>query len=57
RPFHCTFDDCKKVFIDATQLERHLERHGPKELECGIDGCRKRFSAQMLLRRHQSMVH
>ncbi|KAF9924632.1 hypothetical protein FBU30_005428 [Linnemannia zychae] len=57
RPFHCTYDDCKKVFIDATQLERHLERHGPKELECGIDGCRKRFSAQMLLRRHQSMVH
>ncbi|KAF9195401.1 hypothetical protein BGZ50_004572 [Haplosporangium sp. Z 11] len=57
RPFRCTYDDCKKVFIDATQLERHLERHGPKELECGIDGCRKRFSAQMLLRRHQSMVH
>ncbi|ORZ00031.1 hypothetical protein BCR41DRAFT_375287 [Lobosporangium transversale] len=57
RPFHCTYDDCKKVFIDAIQLERHLERHGPKELECGIDGCRKRFSAQMLLRRHQSMVH
>ncbi|KAI1314830.1 hypothetical protein EDD11_001655 [Mortierella claussenii] len=57
RPFHCTYDDCKKVFIDAVQLERHLERHGPKELECGIDGCRKRFSAQMLLRRHQSMVH
>ncbi|KAG0000445.1 hypothetical protein BGZ65_004358, partial [Modicella reniformis] len=46
RPFHCTYDDCKKVFIDQTQLERHLERHGPKELECGIDGCRKRFSAQ-----------
>ncbi|CAO3568341.1 unnamed protein product [Mortierella alpina] len=57
RPFRCTYDDCKKVFIDAVQLERHLERHGPKELECGIDGCRKRFSAQMLLRRHQSMVH
>ncbi|KAG0196185.1 hypothetical protein BGX28_010458 [Mortierella sp. GBA30] len=57
RPFRCTYDDCKKVFIDAIQLERHLERHGPKELECGIDGCRKRFSAQMLLRRHQSMVH
>lgn len=57
RPFHCTHDDCKKVFIDQIQLERHLERHGPKELECGIDGCRKRFSAQMLLRRHQSMVH
>jgi hypothetical protein len=57
RPFHCTYDDCKKVFIDQIQLDRHLERHGPKELECGIDGCRKRFSAQMLLRRHQSMVH
>ncbi|KAF9414271.1 hypothetical protein BGZ76_004900 [Entomortierella beljakovae] len=57
RPFRCTYDDCKKVFIDAIQLDRHLERHGPKELECGIDGCRKRFSAQMLLRRHQSMVH
>ncbi|KAG0237779.1 hypothetical protein BGX31_003478 [Mortierella sp. GBA43] len=57
RPFHCTYDDCKKVFIDQIQLDRHLERHGPKELECGIEGCRKRFSAQMLLRRHQSMVH
>ncbi|KAH7031784.1 hypothetical protein BKA57DRAFT_371817, partial [Linnemannia elongata] len=57
RPFICEIEDCGKRFVDALQLERHIERHGPKELECDLDMCGKLFSSIMLLRRHQSMVH
>lgn len=56
RKYQCSFDECGKIFVDASSLKKHMLTHGEKQFICKYEGCGKKFLDNSKLRRHQ-LVH
>lgn len=54
--YQCSFDECSKIFIDASSLKKHMLTHGERQYVCKHEGCGKKFLDNSKLRRHQ-LVH
>lgn len=56
KKYQCSFEECGKIFIDASSLRKHIVIHGEKQYICKYEGCEKKFLDNSKLRRHQ-LVH
>ena len=56
KKYQCSFDECGKIFVDASSLKKHMLTHGEKQYICKYEGCGKKFLDNSKLRRHQ-LVH
>ena len=56
KKYQCSFDECSKIFIDASSLKKHMLTHGERQYVCKHEGCGKKFLDNSKLRRHQ-LVH
>jgi hypothetical protein len=56
KKYQCSFEECSKIFIDASSLKKHLLTHGERQYICKHEGCGKKFLDNSKLRRHQ-LVH
>lgn len=50
----CPHKGCNKLFVDAVQMRKHVQLHGPRSNVCS--DCGRSFVEKSKLRRHQ-LVH
>ena len=56
KKYTCPFENCGKIFYDASSFRKHQQTHGEKHFVCSHENCGKRFLDGSKLRRHQ-LVH
>ncbi|KAJ3126279.1 hypothetical protein HK098_007751 [Nowakowskiella sp. JEL0407] len=54
KPYKCTYENCKKSFLQSSALKVHIRTHtGEKPFVCGVEGCVRAFSDSSSCSRHR----
>lgn len=56
RKYTCSYENCGKIFYDASSFRKHQQTHGEKHYICPHENCGKKFLDNSKLRRHL-LVH